>query len=336
MMKRTLVGLSALLLLLSMGAAGPAAAADKIKVGMLKPNVISVIYWIAVKTGAFEKNGLEVEEHPFPSGQTVAGIEQMLRGNIDVYIGAGAEVAHANSESIEAGAGTPLAIIQGADRGGTYVLLSNKFKGKTFDDLKNEPLRIGISNPSSIHLVLLRAFLNDRKMTTDDIKWKFLPLQAPDMMPALLSNQLDGYMHDALTATLTVDKDIGFVLMTNHDGSMGERLSTVTSTAVSANRAFMKKNPDVTKRFIKALEDASDSFDKEPREKMLAIMAEWTKQDHQMLEGLYARFDPRVTLTEKGAQTWWEVFGAAMRARKEIGPDVKMSDLFDLSLDPRR
>ena len=35
-------------------------AADKIRVGMLKPNIVTVIYWIAVKTGAFTKNGLDV------------------------------------------------------------------------------------------------------------------------------------------------------------------------------------------------------------------------------------------------------------------------------------
>jgi hypothetical protein len=37
---------------------GRAFAADRIKVGMLKPNIVTVIYWIAVKTGAFAKNGL--------------------------------------------------------------------------------------------------------------------------------------------------------------------------------------------------------------------------------------------------------------------------------------
>ena len=48
-------------------------AADKIRVGMLKPNIVTVIYWIAVKTGAFNKNGLNVVAYPFPSGQTAAG-----------------------------------------------------------------------------------------------------------------------------------------------------------------------------------------------------------------------------------------------------------------------
>ena len=73
-----------------------AASADRIRVGMLKPNIVTVIYWIAVKTGAFAKNGLEVQEHPVPSGQTVAGIEQLMQGNTDFYLGASGEVAVLN------------------------------------------------------------------------------------------------------------------------------------------------------------------------------------------------------------------------------------------------
>lgn len=54
-------------------------ASDRIQVGMLKPNIVTAIYWIAMKTGAFERNGLDIAENPFPSGQTAAGIEQLIR-----------------------------------------------------------------------------------------------------------------------------------------------------------------------------------------------------------------------------------------------------------------
>src|ERR1700748_3419452 len=92
---------------------GRAFAADRIKVGMLKPNIVTVIYWIAVKTGAFAKNGLEIAENPFPSGQTSAGIEQLLRGGIDFYLGASGEVAHVDSRYVESGKAPPVALIEG-------------------------------------------------------------------------------------------------------------------------------------------------------------------------------------------------------------------------------
>src|SRR5215469_1107361 len=138
----------------TLGMAPDGYAADKVRVGMLKPNVVTVIYWIAVKTGSFEKNGLEVEEHPFPSGQSVAGIEQMLRGSLDFYIGAGGEVARANSQSMQAGKPPPLAMMPAGDKGGTNFTMSNKLQGKSFDELKSQQLRIGISSPSSTHLIL--------------------------------------------------------------------------------------------------------------------------------------------------------------------------------------
>jgi len=114
-------------------------AADRIKVGMLKPNIVTAIYWVAVKTGAFEKNGLDVIENPFPSGQTAAGIEQLLRGGIDFYLGASGEVAHANSRYIEAGKPPPIALIEGGIAGGSFLVLRSDLQGKPLDELTNTP-----------------------------------------------------------------------------------------------------------------------------------------------------------------------------------------------------
>ena len=103
---------------------------------MLKPNIVTVIYWIAVKTGAFAKNGLDVVENPFPSGQTAAGIEQLLRGGLDFYLGASGEVAHANSRYLEAGKPLPIALIEGGIAGGSFFVMRNDLKGKTLDELR--------------------------------------------------------------------------------------------------------------------------------------------------------------------------------------------------------
>src|SRR4029077_3958119 len=136
-----------------------AIAADKIRVGMLKPNIVTVIYWIAVKTGAFARNGLNVVEYPFPSGQTAAGIEQLLRNGLDFYLGASGEVAHANSRYLEAGEPLPLRPVEGGIASGTFFVLRSDLKGRSLDELRAVKLRIGLSNPSSFHLILFRAFL---------------------------------------------------------------------------------------------------------------------------------------------------------------------------------
>jgi ABC-type nitrate/sulfonate/bicarbonate transport system substrate-binding protein len=312
------------------GLARRASAADRIMVGMLKPNIVTAIYWIAVKTKAFHNQGLDIAENPFPSGQTVAGIEQLMRGGIDFYLGASGEVAHADSRYVEAGKPPPIALIEGGIAGGSFLVMRNDLKGKTLDELRGQNLRIGISNPSSYHLILLRAYLREHGQTTDDFAWRFLTVGGPEMLPAMVSHQLDGFMHDALTTTLALRANIGFVFMSSDRGDMGARAKLLPGTGVCANRDFVRKNPDVTKRFTQALRDASAAYTAAPKAEMVAIMSEWSRQDPAVIDDMYERFDPRVGLTEAAAQTWWDILGQAMLARGEISAKLTRDDVFDL------
>jgi ABC-type nitrate/sulfonate/bicarbonate transport system substrate-binding protein len=334
MKRRTMLAVPAL------AAAGlwqaPAFAADTVRVGMLKPNIVTVIYWIAVRTGAFAKNGLEVAEHPFPSGQTAAGIEQLMRGSLDFYLGASGEVAHANSRYLEAGKKPPIALIEGGIASGSFFVLRDGLKDKSLDELRGMKLRIGLSNPSSYHLILFRAFLRSKGLTTDDFQWRFLTIGGPEMLPAMVSHQLDGFMHDALTATLALRVKTGFVFMNSDRGDMGEQAKLLPGTGVCGNLGFMQAHPDVTRRFTQALRDASASYSATPKAEMVAIMAEWARNDPAVIEDMYDRFDPRVGLTEQGARAWWDILGAAMLARGEISPKMTVNDVFDLQFVQRK
>ena len=310
----------------------PAApAADTVRVGMLKPNVVSVIYWIAVRTGAFDRAGLKIEEHPFPSGQSVAGVEQLLRGNLDFYIGAGGEMARANSHSIEAGQAPPLVAIEAGDRAGTSIVLAPPLAGATLETLKARDLRIGVASPSSTHLILLRGYLAERGMTTADLRWRFITLQGSDMVPALLAKQLDGFMHDALTATIALDAKAGFIFMNALRGDMGPKAQMLPNTFVTTTRKLVKENPDLARRFVGALEAAGDAYTAGPKAEMVAIIAEWTRQEPARIEAMLARFDPRMNLDRPAALAWWEFNASAMKSRGEILDTLAFDDLFDLS-----
>jgi hypothetical protein len=65
---------------------------DKVRFGMLYPNLVSVIHAIAKKIGAYERQNLIVVESHFKSGQATAGIEQLWRGNLDFYMGGAPEI----------------------------------------------------------------------------------------------------------------------------------------------------------------------------------------------------------------------------------------------------
>jgi ABC-type nitrate/sulfonate/bicarbonate transport system substrate-binding protein len=328
--RRSLLALPAIVTLSSLGSRA-GLAADRIKVGMLKPNIVTVIYWIAVKTGSFEKNGLDVVENPFPSGQTAAGIEQLLRGGIDFYLGASGEVAHVDSRYVEAGKPPPVALIEGGVAGGSFFVLRDEYKNKTLDELRGKPLRIGISNPSSYHLILLRAYLREHGMTTSDFKWQFLTVGGPEMLPAMVSHQLDGFLHDALTTTLALRSKAGFVFMSSDRGDMGKQAALLPGTGACGNCEFMQKHPETTKRFTQALRDASATYEAAPKQQMVAIMAEWSRQDPAVVDDMYDRFNPRIGMTRQAAQVWWDLLGSAMVARGEISPKLKMTDVFDLN-----
>ena len=80
-----------------------AADSDTVRFGVLYPNLTTVIHDIAKKTGAYEKHNLKVVETRFKSGQTVEGVEQLWRGNLDFYMGGAPEVPRLNSRLIESG-----------------------------------------------------------------------------------------------------------------------------------------------------------------------------------------------------------------------------------------
>ena len=73
-------------------AAGP----DMVRFGVLHPNLTTVIHEIAKHTGAYERQNIKVIETRFKSGQTVEGVEQLWRGNLDFYMGGAPEVPRLN------------------------------------------------------------------------------------------------------------------------------------------------------------------------------------------------------------------------------------------------
>src|SRR5215467_1019211 len=148
---------------------------DTVHFGVLYPNLTTVIHEIAKRTGAYERQKLNVVETRFKSGQTVEGVEQLWRGNLDFYMGGAPEVPRLNSRVIESGAPVPLAVVSGANPGHTSLVLSNKLQPKTIDEILNKPLRIAVSSLSSVHLAFFRGYLiNEKKVAPPSIGWRFL------------------------------------------------------------------------------------------------------------------------------------------------------------------
>src|SRR5215467_14567951 len=187
-----------------------ARAADTVRFGVLYPNLTTVIHAIAKKVGAYERHGLNVIETKFKSGQTVDGVEQLWRGKLDFYMGGAPEIPRLNSRILEAGAAPPLAVVSGANPGHTSLVLSNKLQPKTVDELLKQPLRIAVSSLSSVHLAFFRGYLvAEKKLDLKAIAWRFMGIEGGNMVPALLTKQIDGFLHSEPTTTLAIVNGAG-------------------------------------------------------------------------------------------------------------------------------
>jgi ABC-type nitrate/sulfonate/bicarbonate transport system substrate-binding protein len=307
-----------------------ARAADTVRFGVLHPNLTTVIHAIAKKTGAYEKHNLNVIETKFKSGQTVEGVEQLWRGRLDVYMGGAPEVPRLNSRVIESGRPAPLAVISGANPGHTSFVLGNKLHPKTIDEILSQPLRIAVSSLSSVHLAFFRGYLRtEKKLELDAIKWRFLGIEAANMLPALLTRQIDGFLHSEPTTTLAIVNKAGHLFMQAARGDMGP--NPPPATLLSSRRDYLQKNADVARRFMRAIADSNAAYARAPDE-MTSLIAEWSGQDEKLIHAAQERMNPTTHLTHGQAQKWWDFIGSVMVERGELSPKVKpFPDVFDLS-----
>ncbi len=58
---------------------------------------------------------------------------------------------------------------------------------------------------------------------------------------------------------------------------MGPKATVYPSEVVVVNRGFLKEHPEVARRFMKALADASALYASESRNEMISYIAEWTQ-----------------------------------------------------------
>ena len=307
-----------------------AKAADTVRFGVLYPNLTTVIHAIAKKTGAYERHNLNVVETKFKSGQTVEGVEQLWRGRLDFYMGGAPEVPRLNSRLIESARPAPLAVVSGANPGHTSLVLSNKLQPKSIDEILKQPLRIAVSSLSSVHLAFFRGYLRTEKMLElDAIGWRFLGVDAGTMLPALLTGQIDGFLHSEPTTTLAIVNKAGHLFMQAARGDMGP--SPPPATLMSSRRDYLAKSPDIAKRFMRAIADANEAYARAPGD-MTAVIAEWSGQDDKVIQAAQDRMNPTTHLTQAQAQKWWDFIGSVIVERGELSPKVKpFPDIFDLS-----
>jgi ABC-type nitrate/sulfonate/bicarbonate transport system substrate-binding protein len=309
--------------------AGP----DRVRFGMLYPNLVSVIHAIAKKIGAYEKHNLQVIETPFKSGQATAGAEQLWRGNLDFYMGGAPEIPRLNSRVIETGGSAPLAVVSGTNPGHTSLVLANKLQPKSIDDLLSRQLRIAVSSLSSVHRAFLRGYLRvEEKVDLDKVPWKFISVDAGNMITALITDQIDGFLHSEPTTTLAMVNKAGHLFMQAARGDMGA--NPPPNSFLTTRRSFLSQSPDVARRFLLAIFDANRAYET-ARDQMIPIMADWSGMEERVILAAIDRMNPSAQMTVAQAKRWWEFIGSAMIERGEIVAKMDpFKDVFELGYQP--
>lgn len=303
--------------------------------GFLYPNLTTFIHGVAVSIGAYEKHGITIVEQRFTSGQTIEGVQNLWQGSLDLYFGGGPEVISLNSRAVESGQPAPLAVISGANAGHTSLVLSTKFQGKTFDDLVGKPLRIAVSSPSSDHLALFYGWLRiEKKFNEEKLGWQFLSLEGADMPAALLTDQIDGFLHSEPTTTIALSTHAGVLFMSARKGDFGPNPPPMTFLA--GRRDFLKAQPDAARRFMAAIFDANAYYTKASKDQMVPLLSKWSGTKPELLDAAYERINPQMSMSHAQAQRWWDYVGAAMVMSGEVSKQIDpFHDIFDLQYQPQ-
>jgi ABC-type nitrate/sulfonate/bicarbonate transport system substrate-binding protein len=247
-----------------------AAPADRVRFGMLYPNLVSVIHAIAKKIGAYEKYNLQVIEIHFKSGQATAGVEQLWRGNLDFYMGGAPEIPRLNSRVIENGGTAPLAVVSGTNPGHTSLVLANKLRPKAIDDLLDQRLRIAVSSLSSVHRAFLRGYLLvEKKVDLDKVPWRFVSVDAGNMISALITDQIDGFLHSEPTTTLAIVNSAGHLFM---QAARGDIVKSAAQLFPDHPSNF-RQSPEV----VPARAFEANSAYEAAKDQMIPIMSDWRR-----------------------------------------------------------
>jgi ABC-type nitrate/sulfonate/bicarbonate transport system substrate-binding protein len=310
------------------------AASNTVRLGYLYPNLTTLIHGVARSSGAYDKHEVTVLDQRFSSGQTIEGVQQLWQGDLDLYFGGGPEVVNLNSRVIESGGKPPLAVVSGANAGHTSFVLGAKLQPASFDELVGKPLRIAVSSPSSDHLALFRGWLRvDKKLTEQELGWQFLPLEGADMPTALLTDQIDGFLHSEPTTTIALATHAGHLFMSARNGDFGP--ASPPMTFVMARRAFLMEHPDAVRAFMAAIFDANAYYAGAAKAQMIPIISQWSGTKPALLDLAYSRINPEMSMTRAQAEKWWNYVGLSMVASGQVSKQVQpFSDVFELQYQP--
>ncbi|MCJ7687106.1 MAG: ABC transporter substrate-binding protein [Desulfobacteraceae bacterium] len=289
MSKRILIGLFILIAVFAIGitiwsikqsSETPDMAIQDVTIAAISPSFTGYTIYVALEKGYFRKQGLKVELKSFSSGK--ATLDALIKGKVDLATSSETPFMHAvlNGGKIYA-IGTMitgekhLAVVGRKDRG---ISSPKDLKGKTIG------VTMGTNGEYFLDTVLLLTGVSRDQVKTVHVKPK-------QMFDALMKGEVD--------AIATWNPQ-----MTKALRELGDQATSIyaeglysPSFLIAARQDYAKANPEIIKRVVQSLVNASKFIHENPDQSRM-IVAKYLGMDKSLLDELSATYHFKITLDQ--------------------------------------
>lgn len=290
-----LAALTISLSILNAQAASPKPALEKkqLKIGLAIEATTYLPIYLADSKGFFKEEGLDVKLYTFKGD---AGAIQALAGNsVDVNIASLSGVVHAIN------AGQPMVAFWGGFNQADFDWYSPTLK--SLKDAKGA--KFGISQYGSLTDMLTRDALRDAGLNPEKDA-QIMQIGAPAAaLAAMVAGQLDAAILSAPSKYAAKDKGMYHLLSERRDLT-----PTWPKHVIYSSKAFLKKNPETTKAFLRAMTKGLDYIktDKEgAADEIIKRLGFDKKYALLAVEEVTPDFERDGKIDPRGLQAFWKL-----------------------------
>lgn len=306
---RLRIGIFALFFL---AVASPANAQQKVRLNWGAISGVMSSIWVAQDEGLFKKHGLDVELIHIAS--TSRAIQSMLSGEIH-YTTADA------LNSIQAvGAGADVVMFcEGVNRFVFSIMARPEIK--RLADLKGK--KIGITRIGSSTHTAVQFAVNKAGLAAND--YSLLQLgEVPNILTTLLAGQIDAGALSPPTNSRAKKAGLFELLNLGTDGP------EYPSTVIASTKAYVKANPENTRRMVRSLAEGLAIF-KNNRQIGIRALQKYTRlKDSDILEDTYMQFRDAFDAVPYVSRTGIQTLIASLGEKDAKIRQLKYEDVADM------
>ena len=240
----------------------PATAQEKIKIGLL-PFSESLAVVIADKQGFFKAEGIEIETSKFDSGAVAVPVLQS--GRLDIVLSSTVATFQAIEQGLDAVVLAPGAVVREAPPDTTTAVIVRKGSIGGLKELEGKRVAVNVINSTAwLHAVALLD-----KHGVDRTKVRFTEVPFPQMADALAQKRVDAVWNVEPFVTFMTKSGAARIMAYPYQ----ETVPNMDISNYFAKESWIKANPDVVKRFKRAIDKATaeiNSVSKEERDSWVA------------------------------------------------------------------